>query len=177
MLMSSVDQVAGRQGDRGADHDQGGEEAQEERVPRGTCCETGALDAERLGDGVGRWRAARRPRPAQMRRAGRCRRALGGGAGDGLERLGGVARPRSSGPVPPMAAAVAMMIAMETMLAKIEPLIASTSRGRVLGRADAPVGDRGGLVELHVGRDGGADQGDAEEQESRLAHPVRQQEV
>ena len=70
-----------------------------------------------------------------------------------------------SGPVPPIAAAVAMMIDIEMNLAKIEPMMASIRSSRVVVGTDAPVGDGGRLVQLHVRRDRGADQGDDEEQE------------
>ena len=70
-----------------------------------------------------------------------------------------------------------MMIAIDTTLAKIAPVIVSTFTMRYSSAPAAPVGHRRRLVELHVRRDGGADEGDGEEEVLLAPHAVRPQEV
>ena len=67
-------------------------------------------------------------------------------------------RADTSGPVPPTAAAVAMMMKMLTMSERIAPLTVSIRSAGYCSWADLLVDDRRGDVELHVRRDRRPDQ-------------------
>ena len=78
-----------------------------------------------------------------------------------------------SGPVPPIAAAVAMMIEIEMNIGEDRPRDRVDPCLRIVVRTDATVSDRRRLVELHVRRDRGADERDDEEEELLVGEQMR----
>ena len=80
-----------------------------------------------------------------------------------------------SGPVPPIAVAVAMMIEIEMNIARIGADDGVETFVGVVVRADSLIGDGRRLVQLHVRRDRGPDQGNDEEEEFLAGQQVRYQ--
>ena len=150
----------------------------EEQWRLGEAARHRALDADGLGDGVGGRQRDDRRRPGPRRRAGRWRTGLHGeAAGHRLERLGRLLGRGQRLARWPMAARGgdddehADDVAEDGAADRVDPLVA------VLLGPDALVGHRGGDVELHVRRDGRADEGHAEQEEVLAGQEVGQQRV